>query len=88
MKKIMNQDINDETYERDLKRMERITCAAAQVAHLQLRESPTPKIYLASWIVFNVIIAEHFSYSIEKTSTKEALEMLVEGLNNELKNME
>lgn len=88
MKDTKNQNTNDETLDRDLKRMERITCAAAQIVHLQLMESPTPKIYLASWIVLNALIAEHFAYELEDMKTNEALEMLVEGLKNELNSKE
>lgn len=87
MKDTKNQNTNDETLDRDLERMERITCAAAQIVHLQLMESPTPKIYLASWTLLNVLIAEHFTYILKDVSKKEALEILVEGVNNELKNI-
>lgn len=88
MEDTKNQNTNDETAEREMKRMKRITCAAAQIVHLQLMESLTPKIYLASWIVLNALIAEHFAYSLQDTETKEALEMLVEGLKNELNHEE
>ena len=82
------QDITDESYERDLKRIERVTSETAFLVHLNFMEAPTPKIYLASWITLNAVIANYFADSIEGTSTKEALEMLVEGLKNELNHEE